>query len=318
MDQSLLIDQLRAEIAGLRKSLTQSTEELGSIKAELQESAYRLEEANDMIEAIRSGELDALVFKTNDKHELYTLSSSDQAYRIFIEQMTAGAVTLNRNGAILYSNSRFASLMGLPLEQVTGKPFCNFSAPKYAGLCRDMIDKAWVDGHKQEFTLNTVNGQELPVLLSMQTLDLAEGISMSIIITDLSEQKQHQAVLEEKNAELEDARREAIELNNNLEQTVRDRTQALYANQERLSRILETMAEGVGIIDTSGQLTYANPMAQKILGLTLEEIKERTFYDSQWTNLRVDGSDLPEDEHPMAIMMKTGQPLYDQEIAVQP
>ncbi|RFZ92312.1 PAS domain S-box protein [Mucilaginibacter conchicola] len=318
MDQSLLINQLRAEIANLQQNLALSTQELGNTKAELQESSYRLEEANDMIEAIRSGELDALVFKNNDKHEVYTLSSSDQAYRIFIEQMTAGAVTLNRNGAILYSNSRFATLMGLPLEQVTGKPFCNFSAPQHAGYCRNMIEKAWLEGAKHEFVLITADQREVPVLLSMQTLDLVEGLSMSIIITDLSEQKHHQQLLEEKNAALEDAQRKADELNNNLEQTVRERTIELYSNQERLGRILETMAEGVGITDINGQLTYANPMAQKILGLTHEEIKERTFYDTQWRNLKLDGSPLPAEEHPMAVMMRTEQPLYDQEIAVQP
>lgn len=81
---------------------------------------------------------------------------------------------------------------------------------------------------------------------------------------------------------------------------------------------METMAEGVGVIDASGQMVYANPMAQQILGLKETEIKTRTYDDPQWQNLRIDGTPLPSEEHPMSIMMKTQKPLTDHEIAVQP
>ena len=101
-----------------------------------------------------------------------------------------------------------------------------------------------------------------------------------------------------------------------LEKTTLEET--LRASEQRLHSILETMAEGVGVTDAVGQLVYANPMAQQILGLKESSIKERTFDDPQWQNLRIDGSPLPPDEHPMAIMMKTGKPVFDHEIAVQP
>jgi PAS domain S-box-containing protein len=96
-----------------------------------------------------------------------------------------------------------------------------------------------------------------------------------------------------------------------LEETLRN-------SEQRLQGILETMAEGVGIIDRDGQLIYANPMAQKILGLTKSEIRDRTFDDPRWQNLRLDGTPLPQEEHPMAMMMQTGKPVFDCEIGVQP
>jgi PAS domain S-box-containing protein len=92
----------------------------------------------------------------------------------------------------------------------------------------------------------------------------------------------------------------------------------LAASEQRFQNILDTMAEGVGIIDTTGQLVYANNMAQQILGLTQSEIKSRTYDDPKWQNLRIDGSILPENEHPMAIMMRTGLPVLDHEIGIQP
>lgn len=92
----------------------------------------------------------------------------------------------------------------------------------------------------------------------------------------------------------------------------------LRNNERRLQSVLDTMAEGIGITDLSGKLIYANEMAQKILGLTESEIKERTYDDPKWTNLRLDGTPLPPEEHPMAVIMRTGKPVYDFEIGVKP
>ncbi|PJJ80035.1 PAS domain S-box-containing protein [Mucilaginibacter auburnensis] len=107
----------------------------------------------------------------------------------------------------------------------------------------------------------------------------------------------------------------------NLEDIIAEKTElakTLRSSETRLQGILDTMAEGVGIIDANGQMVYANPMAQRILGLSEDEIKKRTYGDARWQNLRLDGSPLPDEEHPMAIMMRTGLASYDQEIAVQP
>jgi len=92
----------------------------------------------------------------------------------------------------------------------------------------------------------------------------------------------------------------------------------LASSEQHFQNILNTMAEGVGIIDATGKMTYANAMAQRILGLTHSEIKDRTFDDPRWQNLKIDGSALPDEEHPMSIMMRTRQPVFDYEIGVQP
>lgn len=112
-----------------------------------------------------------------------------------------------------------------------------------------------------------------------------------------------------------------VHVRQSLEAIIIEKTElakSLRSSEQRLQGILDTMAEGVGIIDASGKMVYANPMAQRILGLDEQEIKKRTFGDKSWQNLRLDGSLLPDEEHPMAIMMKTAQPVYDQEIGVQP
>lgn len=299
---------------------------------ELATVRMQLEEANDTIEAIRSGEVDALVVKEKDNIQLYTLKSADQTYRIFIEQMTEGAVTLSEDNLILYCNSQFASLIKQPLEKVTGQPFLHFIADECKEQFRDLIKQAWEETIKTELILCTTDGNFIPVLMSFKTLHLDEGLSMSIIITDLTKQKETQQILKQKNELLEEAQQTALQLNTNLEKKVKERTSELEAsvfektqiseqlrsNQERLALILETMAEGVCILDVAGNVTYANPMAQTILGVQKHELLSRLYNDSKWKNLRLDGTVLPREEHPMMIMLRTGLPVYDQEIGIQP
>ena len=94
---------------------TRSYEEL---LTEYEEMRAQLHEANETLHAIRSGQVDALVVQTEDGPRLYTLKSADHTYRVFIERMKEGAVTLNDKGIILYSNSQFAAMVDLPLEKV--------------------------------------------------------------------------------------------------------------------------------------------------------------------------------------------------------
>lgn len=90
--------------------------------------------------------------------------------------------------------------------------------------------------------------------------------------------------------------------------------QHLRANEQRLQGILDTMAEGVVIVDTTGKPTYANPMAQRIMGIQENQFYDRRYNDAKWQNQRLDGSPLPEEDHPMHVVLRTGLPVYDQEI----
>jgi PAS domain-containing protein len=85
---------------------------------ELELLRSQLEEANETIEAIRTGQIDAIVVQGDNGHQLYTLKSADHTYRVFIEKMTEGAVTLNNQGLILYCNSRFASMVNTHLSYI--------------------------------------------------------------------------------------------------------------------------------------------------------------------------------------------------------
>ena len=79
------------------------------------------QEAEDTINAIRDGHVEALVVHAPEGEQIYTLRSADQPYRLMVEQMREGALTLAADGTILYCNQRFAELMARPPERITGR-----------------------------------------------------------------------------------------------------------------------------------------------------------------------------------------------------
>ena len=86
----------------------------------------RLAEAEEMLRAIRQGEIDALVVEGAGGSQIYTLHSAEEPYRNLVEQMQEGAVVLTTRGDILYANARFAALVGEPLQSVSGSRFDRF------------------------------------------------------------------------------------------------------------------------------------------------------------------------------------------------
>ena len=94
-----------------------------NLEAELAELRLRLEEAEETIRAIRTGTVDAFVVEVPHGARVYTLQSADRPYRLLVEEMQQGALTLGDAGAIAYCNRRFADLVGRPLDRLMGVAF---------------------------------------------------------------------------------------------------------------------------------------------------------------------------------------------------
>src|SRR5690349_11757232 len=105
------------------------SENIDDLRQRNSELQARLDEAEVMLRAIRNGEVDAIVVAGPDGDTVYTLKGADEAYRLLVQQMAEGAVTVAADGLILFANDQLARMLGLPLERVIGCRMDDFVAP---------------------------------------------------------------------------------------------------------------------------------------------------------------------------------------------
>jgi two-component system CheB/CheR fusion protein len=110
----------------IKISMTKTKEQL---IVENEELHSRLVETEEMLIAIRSGEVDAIMVSGSKGEQVYSISSAETPYRTFIEEMNEGALTITKDGIILFCNKRFAELVKEPIERVIGSYFNHFIAP---------------------------------------------------------------------------------------------------------------------------------------------------------------------------------------------
>ena len=197
------------------------------IDDEILELQSRLEEAEETLRAIRQGEVDALVIEAADGEVIYTLTSADYPYRLMIDEMNEGALSVSPDAFILYSNRNFAGILGLTESNMSGLPFGNYIVPAMREQFGEDLEKARDEAIRREYTLTSGNARQVPVLMSFAKLQ-PQTNSINIVVTDLTAQK----ALEEK---LRQAK-------SGLEEQVAERTKELRDSEARLFGILEHSA----------------------------------------------------------------------------
>ena len=185
-----------------------------------------LDEVTEVLTAIRTGEVDALVVEGPNGEQVFTLEGADYPYRTFVETMNEGAVTLAMDGTIVYCNRRFADLAGTLLEQTFGRPFIGFvHAPD-----RSEFEATLALGPnvsiQAEVSLEQPYGPAIPVRISARSLPQSSNNYWCFVVTDLRRQKLHDTLRQSE----EHLRKVA----GKLEQRVEERTNELLLSQERL------------------------------------------------------------------------------------
>ena len=197
------------------------------VDSDIAELEQRLEEAEETLRAIREGEVDALVIDGPQGEVIYTLTSADYPYRLMIDEMNEGAVSVSPDAFILYSNRNFAGILGLTESNMSGLPFSDYIVPAMREQFVEDLQRALEQGVRREYTLSSGDGREVSVLMSFAKLQ-PQTNSISIIVTDLTAQKS-----------LEDRLRQAKQ---GLEEQVAERTKELRDSEARLFGILEHSA----------------------------------------------------------------------------
>ena len=151
-----------------------------------------LSESQELLQAISSGEVDALVVSRPEGEQVFTLEGADRAYRVLIEAMNDGAVTMTSDGTILYCNRRFAEMMKSPLEKVIGSSIYRFISQADQAAFKVL----WQSLARGELTLRAEDENILPVYISINSLKLSESQkAFCVVVTDLTEQKHKEDIV---------------------------------------------------------------------------------------------------------------------------
>ena len=172
--------------------LMEENQRLNSALAELQS---RLKEPEEIVRAIRHGEVDAFVVNEPPGERIYALRSPDLLYKQLVEEMEEGAVALDERGVILYCNRHFAELVKSPRESLRGASVFRF-VPEESRIALELPPPGVAQKiHRQEACLLVADGSIVPVQLTINPIQLPEMVVFCLVVTDLTEQKRQQELL---------------------------------------------------------------------------------------------------------------------------
>ena len=86
---------------------------------------------------------------------------------------------------------------------------------------------------------------------------------------------------------------------------------ALRESEERYRSVIAAMQDGIVLLNADGTIYACNAAAERILGLSADQIRGRTPYDPRWRAIHEDGSPFPGEAHPPMVTLRTGKPCYE-------
>ncbi|MEO6252624.1 MAG: PAS domain S-box protein [Ferruginibacter sp.] len=226
--------------------------------SEIEELKNRLAEAEQLIEAIKAGEVDAFAFAKADKLEIFTLQSGDYAYRILVENFREGALNLSEDGLIVYTNTYFYEFLGLTYDEVISTSIFDLIHSSSEKGFAELFKKGLAGLSKGEINLYA-GGKIVPVYVSLTSL-YPTLPTIGMIVTDLTAKKKQENILQQKNAELEKINKE------------------LQWGEERYHRMVKEVKDyAILFLSPEGIIKNWNEGARKIKGYDAEEIIGHNF-----------------------------------------
>ena len=223
---------------------------------QLPELQARLSDAEDICQAIRAGEVDAVVVGTTDHDKrVLLMSGAYTRYREIVEDMLQGAVTLSDSGEILFANHAFARMLGENLLDLFRTPMTRWVTPASQGeLSRALKGR----GGQRDALLTLARRDGAAAGTVALSLVTASDNFMTFLITPLPAQDD-----EEARATLEAIRSGAVDafVIGGRQVRLLDSAQAPYRT------LVEQMRQGAATVDENGLVVYVNERMSSLLAL---------------------------------------------------
>ncbi|NJD76197.1 MAG: PAS domain S-box protein [Candidatus Methanoperedens sp.] len=246
-------------------------------------------EAEETLRAIRRGEVDALVVSTPQGDQIFTLKGAERPYRVLMENMKEGAITLAGDDTIFYCNKGFADMLKKPLKKIIGTGISQFVSPADRSVFEELLRQGRAGSSKGETIFIAGDGTAVPVHLSVNAMPLDGLSSVYLVATDLTEQKR-----------IQDELREARD---GLEIRVEERTAELVKSEQRWATTLASIGDAVIATDAKGRITFMNAVSEALTGWKLADASTKPMTEvfniiNEYTRQKVD--------NPVARVLREG------------
>ncbi len=222
--------------------------------SEIEGLRRQLQETQEALLAIQGGSVDALVVPSESGEKIFTLVNADRPYRILLEEMSEGALTMTADGLILFSNQRFAETVKTPLNHVVGSSIYTWLNPENQVILKSILTIDPSEKRRKELVLLATDGKQVPIYLSVSKVSLSgPGDIYCLVTTDLTEEKKIEEIVTAKKMALA-ALKSSVELEKSLEEsiksiayTVESRDEYTAGHMKRVGQLASAIARELGL-----------------------------------------------------------------------
>ena len=166
-----------------------------TLAAQIRSLRERLEEAEETVEAVRAGRIDAVVVSAEPGEELYVLERIDRPYRLLLESMQQGAAVVDADGRLAYCNRSLAELLRRSRDEVTGSHWRDYlSAPDVVRLHEAMHNVSGLSSAREEVLIQRPGSSPLLAEISVHPSPIPS--LLCFVVTDLGPRRLIQDLVE--------------------------------------------------------------------------------------------------------------------------
>ena len=215
------------------------------LQAENEALRSKVAELEQTLQVLREGAVDAIAIPHPQGSQIFTLQGADQVYRVLIEEMSDGALTLSMDGMVLYCNQRFAEMLGIPLSRIIGSKIAGWLPPDEREKFEALLRQAGENSQRAEITLPGVDGSSLVASVFADSLSLGGMQVIYLVVADLTEYKNREVMLQSALEEARQARLSLLDLFEEQKSTERK----LRESEFELQRFLNNSPDTVYVLD---------------------------------------------------------------------
>jgi PAS domain S-box-containing protein len=152
---------------------------------QLEETRRRLSEAEETLRAIREGEVDAVVVSGRLGERIFSFDQGESIYRVMIETMSEAGLAVASDGTILFANDCLARMIGVPLEQVVGKPLALHVHLDYQPDLAALLGAARQRPTDAQLVLTAADGRSVPVSAWASLVEELDDVTICLFGADL-------------------------------------------------------------------------------------------------------------------------------------